>query len=132
MMSSLSPLFELPTEQTIIQDLVPKMYDTLKNAMYNDITAINMTDNVFSLGLEHWDANGREYISYYINYLQEENFTTRLLHTFVLEPDSLHNTFHHQEMFNIVCSSWNIKTPNIKAVIISSDNTSLHQAVYIF
>uniref|UniRef100_A0A8D9EFA7 Zinc finger BED domain-containing protein 1 n=1 Tax=Cacopsylla melanoneura TaxID=428564 RepID=A0A8D9EFA7_9HEMI len=130
LMLSLSPKYDLPTEQTIIQELVPKMYDTLKNAMYNDITAINMTDNVFSLGLEHWEANDREYISYYINYLQnEENFATRLLHTFLLDPDSLHNTFHHQEMFNIVCSSWNIKTSNIKAVIISSDNTSLHQAV---
>ncbi|KAL1459177.1 hypothetical protein WDU94_011184, partial [Cyamophila willieti] len=130
LVSHLSPTCALPTEQSIIQEVVPKMYDALKNAMYNDITAINMTDNVFSLGLEHWEANGREYISYYINYLQnEEKFTTRLLHTFLLDPDSVYDVFYHQEMFNIVCTSWNIKTSNIKAIVLATDNEALHQVV---
>ncbi|KAI5702683.1 hypothetical protein M8J76_001883 [Diaphorina citri] len=129
LVSNLSPVCEIPLEQTIIQDFVPKLYDTLKNSMYNDITAINLTNNMFSLALEHWESNDREYISYYINYLLEEKFTTKLLHTFLLDKETTHDTFYHQEMFTIICSSWNIKTSNIKAVILASDNQALHQVV---
>lgn len=69
LLSNLSPVCEIPTEQSIIQDIVPKMYDQLKNAMYNDITAINMSDSTMTLSMEHWLQDDREYISYYINYI---------------------------------------------------------------
>lgn len=130
LLSNLSPVCEIPTEQSIIQDIVPKMYDQLKNAMYNDITAINMSDSTMTLSMEHWLQDDREYISYYINYiLNEDQFTTKLLHTFLLDKENIDNTFYHQEMFNIICSSWNIKISNIKAVILASNNDALHQVV---
>lgn len=66
------------------------------------------------------------------NFQNEDQFTTKLLHTFLLDKENIDNTFYHQEMFNIICSSWNIKISNIKAVILASNNDALHQVVVSF
>lgn len=65
----------------------------------------------------------------FFNFQNEDQFTTKLLHTFLLDKENIDNTFYHQEMFNIICSSWNIKISNIKAVILASNNDALHQVV---
>ncbi|XP_018903656.1 E3 SUMO-protein ligase ZBED1 isoform X2 [Bemisia tabaci] len=106
---------EIPSKAKIVQDIIPKMFDTYKQ---NVITSIENCPGHFGLSLEQWHSlNGETFVTFAIHFLtsDEDAYALKTL-TSIPSPPHADSTFWTNTL-NAICKEWKIPIERIIACI---------------
>lgn len=118
----------LPNEKKLVEELVPTLYNSCKEQVYN--TIISSCVSNISISVEDWKSvDGLQCVSIYMHYLQtgEPRLFTKLLTT--VYCTGTETIQHWSAVLEKLFDEWSINSSAITGVIVSSDNVELKQAL---
>lgn len=120
----------LPSERRLTEDVIPELYDSCKQQVYNAI--MNNCISNLSMSIEEWQTlDGLKCMSIYMHYLQngEPRLFTKLLTTVYCTGSE--TAQHWVTVLDKLFGDWNINSTAITGVILSSDCAELKAALQI-
>lgn len=118
----------IPNEKKLVEDLIPNLYSSRRDQVYNDIIS-NCVSNI-SISVEQWNnVDGLKCVSIYMHYLQngEPRLFTKLLTT--IYCNGAESVEYWVSALEKLFDEWSINSCAITGVIISCDILELKQAL---
>ncbi|XP_063217348.1 E3 SUMO-protein ligase ZBED1 [Bacillus rossius redtenbacheri] len=118
---------EIPSKAKLEEELIPKIYDTFKEAVS---TSISRVSSEVGLSIEEWKSgNSETYVTFAIHYQQtmESPLETRVLNTIHCATDM--DCSQWITVFDRILSEWSIKSYDITAVVIATSHLDLIKAL---
>ncbi|KAK9508718.1 hypothetical protein O3M35_006210 [Rhynocoris fuscipes] len=117
---------EIPSKIHLTEELIPKIYDVVKEQLYVEISSLSAP---VSLSIEDWiSSSGDLYSTVSIHFIsfKEIELQNRVLSTiYCSEVDAL----HWGAQFDVIIEEYQIKLEKITAVVVASDRADVYDSL---
>ncbi|XP_075215667.1 E3 SUMO-protein ligase ZBED1-like isoform X2 [Lycorma delicatula] len=119
---------EIPSKIKLVEDVIPKLYDTFKESV---LINLNAASSDIAISIEEWKSDNSETnITIAAHYLQQEledQLQSKVLLTH--HCSQLFNSEHWCHMFDNLLNDWGIKFNKVKAIVVATEQELLLSAL---